>query len=53
MQPEYFVNCRVDQSTFKEPEPDELKGSSPVLRGQGRSNPPELPDIKSIFILER
>ena len=44
MQPEYFVYCRVDKSTFREPEPCELKGSSTVLRGQGRSNPPALPD---------
>jgi len=34
----------VVQSALWEPEPDESKGSSPVLRGQGRGNPPELPD---------
>ena len=36
--------CRVVYSAFREPEPDESKGSSPVLRGQGRRNPPALPD---------
>ena len=38
-----FVYYRVVYSTFRKPEPDESKGSSPVLRGQGRGNPPELP----------
>lgn len=31
-------------SAFREPEPYESKGSSTVLRGQGRGNPPALPD---------
>ena len=31
-------------STFRELEPYDGKLSSTVLRGQGRSNPPELPD---------
>ena len=44
MQPEYFVNCRGNETAFREPEPDESKGSHTVLRGQVRSNPPELPD---------
>ncbi len=30
-------------TAFKEPEPGESKGSSPVLRGRRRGNPPELP----------
>ena len=38
----------MDESTFREPEPCESKGSSTVLRGQGRSNPPELPDKKEM-----
>ena len=33
-------------TAFGEPEPYESKGSSTVLRGQGRGNPPELPDKK-------
>jgi len=38
------VYYRVDETTLREPEPCESKGSSTVLRGQGRSNPPALPD---------
>ncbi|WP_449424861.1 hypothetical protein, partial [Perlabentimonas gracilis] len=32
------------QSAFRELEPYEVKVSRTVLRGQGRSNPPALPD---------
>ena len=39
-----FLHCRVVNSAFGELEPYEVKVSRTVLRGQGRSNPPELPD---------
>jgi len=42
-----FLHCRVVYSTFRELEPCEVKVSRTVLRGQGRGNPPELPDKKT------
>jgi hypothetical protein len=42
-----FLHCRVVNSAFRELEPYEVKVSRTVLRGQRRSNPPELPDINA------
>ena len=39
-------------SALRELEPDESKGSSPVLRGQRRGNPPELPDNTQFMAVE-